>query len=302
MSPSVLPSEEEFAALVPARGSITWQLAGDLRLLGGAGYALLLQVAHPTVGAGVGQYSGFAQDPWGRLFRTLDYVNGSIYGGPEMAGEIGRRVRNVHKTIKGTTSDGRRYHALEPEAFAWVHATLAESIIRNHALFGRDITRDERERFWQEWKALGRFIGVRDRDLPDDWAGFRLYFDRMCSDVLEDHVTVHEVLDTLAKPGAPPVPVPQGVWNALRVPLSRQLHLITVGLLPPVLREKFGLPWSAAHQVVFDAATTAVRSTGVLLPPQMKEFGPVYVRWRSRQLERGDVASRTPPKRDVAVV
>ncbi len=303
MSPSVLPGEEEFADLVPARGSITWQLAGDLRLLGGAGYALILQVAHPTVGAGVGQYSGFAQDPWGRLFRTLDYVNGSIYGGPEMAGEIGRRVRNVHKTIKGTTADGRRYHALEPEAFAWVHGTLAESIIRNHQLMGRTITRDEREEFWQEWRALGRLIGVRDRDLPTDWAGFRLYFDRMCADVLEDHPTVHEVLETLDKPGAPPVPgLPDPLWNAMRKPLARQLHLMTVGLLPPVLRERFGLTWSPAHQAVFGALCATVKTSGLLLPPQLKEFGPVYVQWRRKQLERGDVAARTPPKRDVALV
>lgn len=303
MSPSVLPSDEEFAELVPARDSVTWRKASDGRLFGGAGYALLLQVAHPTVGSGVGQYSGFAQDPWGRLFRTLDYVNGSIYGGPEMAGEIGRRVRNVHKTIKGTTQDGRRYHALEPEAFAWVHATLADSIVRGHAVFGDPMSRDEREVFWQEWRALGRLIGVRDRDLPDDWAGFRLYFDRTCRDVLVDHPTVHEVLDTLAAPGPPPVPyLPAAVWNLLRAGLSSELHLLTVGLLPPVLRERFGLPWDPGRQAVFDFSARAVQSSGILLPPQMKTSGPLYVQWRRKQLERGDVASRTPPKRDVALV
>lgn len=302
MSPSILPSEEEYAELVPPKGSITWRLAGDLRLLGGAGYALILQTAHPTVGAGVGQYSGFAQDPWGRLFRTLDYVNGSIYGGPEMAGEIGRRVREVHKTIKGTTMDGRRYHALEPEAFAWVHATLAASLIDGHMLMGHRVTRDERETFWREWKALGRFIGVRDRDLPADWAGFRLYFDRVCSDVLVDHPTVHEVLDTLGKPGAPPMPgLPDAVWNVMRRPLAEQLRVITVGMLPPLLRERFGLSWSPAQDVVFAAGCRAIRATGPLLPPPLREFGPVYVKVRSKQLERGDVASRTPPKREIAL-
>lgn len=302
MSPSVLPTEEEYAQLVPPRGSITWKLAGDSRLLVSAGYALVLQTAHPTVGAGVGQYSGFAQDPWGRLFRTLDYVNGSIYGGPEMAGEIGRRVRNVHKTIKGTTMDGRRYHALEPEAFAWVHATLAASIIQGHEIVGYDVSRDDREVFWQEWRALGRLIGVRDRDLPEDWAGFRLYFDRVCSDVLVDHPTVHEVLDTIGRPAAPPVPgLPDALWNVVRRPLAQQLQLVTAGLMPPLLRERFGLAWSPAHDAAFLALTRSIKAAGPLVPPQLKEFGPVYVKLRRKQLQRGDVASRTPPKRDVAL-
>ena len=37
----------------------------------GAGYALVLQVAHPTVAAGVEEHSRYRQDPWGRLVRTL---------------------------------------------------------------------------------------------------------------------------------------------------------------------------------------------------------------------------------------
>jgi uncharacterized protein (DUF2236 family) len=43
-----------------------------VRLFTAAGDALLLQVSHPTVGAGVSEYSDFKADPWGRLFRTLD--------------------------------------------------------------------------------------------------------------------------------------------------------------------------------------------------------------------------------------
>ena len=79
----VLPPVEEAVALVPPRGSITWRLAGDARLMLGAGYALLLQVSHPVVGAGVSEHSNFREDPWGRLVRTLDYSNTMVYGEPE---------------------------------------------------------------------------------------------------------------------------------------------------------------------------------------------------------------------------
>ena len=41
------------APRAPGPGSLTWRYAGDPRILGAAGYALLLQLAHPTVAAGV---------------------------------------------------------------------------------------------------------------------------------------------------------------------------------------------------------------------------------------------------------
>src|SRR6476619_3711573 len=105
---SVLPDREEWPALAPTAGSPVWRAFNDVRLLSTAGYALLLQVSHPTVGHGVHQYSSFAKDPWGRLLRTLDYVHGTIYGGPELAGTIGARVRGMHRDIKGERPDGER--------------------------------------------------------------------------------------------------------------------------------------------------------------------------------------------------
>src|SRR3954471_18832457 len=123
----------------------TLRITGDARLFAGAGYALMLQVAHPVVSAGVAQHSNFQEDPWGRLIRTLDYVNVSVFGGDEAAAEMGRRTREMHKRIKGVMPDGTHYHALEPGAFAWVHATLVHSILKCSALFGSKPTRREKD-------------------------------------------------------------------------------------------------------------------------------------------------------------
>src|SRR4051794_22131132 len=86
---SILPSAEEAAELVPGPDSVTWRISGDARILTTAGYALVLQVAHPTVGAGVAEHSNFREDPWGRLFRTLDYTTIMVYGGAELAAQTG---------------------------------------------------------------------------------------------------------------------------------------------------------------------------------------------------------------------
>jgi uncharacterized protein (DUF2236 family) len=298
----VLPGPDELAGLVPGPASVTWRVAGDARLLAAAGYALVLQVAHPTVAAGVTQYSSFASDPWGRLLRTLDYLNGTVYGGPETAGEIGRRVRRAHRPIKGVTASGERYHALEPHAFAWVHATLAAAIVQASARLGRALSAGEREQFWREWRALGRLVGVRDRDLPGDWDGFEAYFARMVADELGDEPTVHEVLDAFGGAPPPPIPgLPAPVWGAVRRPLALPMRLVTVGLLPPVLRGRFGLGWTPAHEAAFTAICVSSRATTPLLPPAVRLFGPRYLRLRRRALERGDVGAAPPPPRAVAL-
>jgi uncharacterized protein (DUF2236 family) len=292
----VLPPPQDYAEYIPAKGGPVWRAAGDVRLLGLSGYATLLQVAHPTVGAGVGDHSMFTKDPWGRLYRTLDYVHGSIYGGPELAGSIGRRVRAMHRTITGTRPDGERYHALEPEAYAWVHATLASAFVDGHRVFGRAMSRPETEAFYTEWLRLGRLIGVRERDLPASWADFGPYFDATVRDVLVDNPTVHVVLDALRSPQVPPG-LPRRAWSLLHVPLSKQLELTTVGMLPPILRERCGLPWSPTRDRAFRAAAALSRAGDPLIVGPLREFGPHYLRWRREALARGDVArpgSRSP--------
>jgi uncharacterized protein (DUF2236 family) len=162
----ILPPPEEWPKLAVGPASLTWQRAGDSRMFLASGTALLLQVAYPTVGAGVTQFSNFAADPWGRLFRTLDFTNVLIYGGPRRAAEMGARVRGFHKMIKGELPDGTRYHALEPEAYAWVHMTLAEAIVRAHERFGRPFTRPEVDQFWTEWRASAASSGCAGATCP----------------------------------------------------------------------------------------------------------------------------------------
>ena len=288
---TTLPSPDEYAGLTPQPGSPVWRAFNDVRMLSTSGYATLLQVAHPTVGHGVHQYSGFLEDPWGRLFRTLDYVHGTIYGGPERAGEIGARVRSMHRTIKGERSDGSRYHAMEPDAFAWVHATLAAAIFTGRRRLATPMTEGEREAFWEEWLGVGRLVGVRPRDLPEDVADFDDYFDRVVEEQLEWTPAVPEVLGTFNGAGPPPVDwIPAGLWRAFVTPGLAHLRLTTVALLPRVLRERLDLRYTLAERQAFELFARASRSSGPLIRGPLRNFGPNYVRWRREALERGDVA------------
>jgi uncharacterized protein (DUF2236 family) len=289
----ILPPREEAAELIPPRGGVTWRIAGDARLFGASGYALLLQVAHPSVGAGVTQHSNFKEDPWGRLLRTLDYTSSVIYGGPDLAWEVGRRVREMHKRIKGVRPDGQRYHALEPGPYAWVHATLAEAIIRAHRLFcSPQLTRSDVDQFWAEWRRMGRLIGVRYDDLPETWSELLAYFDRMVEDELEDTEAAQDVITSLLDPAAPPLPwMRDGIWRVVRWPSTKAGSLATLGMLPPVLRERLGVEWGPGKERRFRALARIARASRPLMPPQARNFGPHYLRWRHEAIARGDVAS-----------
>ena len=295
MSQKRMPDLEEAPALVPAPGSATWRLAGDARLFAASGYAVVLQVAHPTVANGVREHSLYSEDPYGRLLRTLDYVNLTVYGGPEAAWRTGRALREMHKHIKGVAPDGSRYHALEPEAFAWVHATLIESIVAGHRMFGRRLHDREIERLWFEWRRLGRVLGIRDDELPETWAGFCAYRDRVIEKELEPSDVVDDFMGALAKPDAPPLPfVGDAAWRVARVPVSRTFRLATIGLLPPRLRERLGLRLTRGQAAELRAVAAASRGSGPVLPRGLRCMGPPYLRWRREAIGHGDMAAAAP--------
>ena len=104
MNGSLFPTDAELDHLLVGPGSVTWRTTSDARLYAVMLYPLLLQVAHPTVGAGVSDYSDFEQRPWNRLLRTIDYVSLLVYGGDDAAA-AGRRLRALHKSFKGTRED-----------------------------------------------------------------------------------------------------------------------------------------------------------------------------------------------------
>ncbi len=287
MAASVFPAEDELDSLIVGPESLTWQYGSDVRLFLTMLYPLLLQVAHPTVGAGVSDFSDFERRPWERLFRTLDYVVLLQYGGPEAAA-IGRRLRGMHKQFKGVTPDGKRYSALEPGAYAWVHATLLDAFVSGHAHFGRLMRRDQIEQFYREYVGLGRLVGVREPDLPPDWQSFRRYFDHVVDHELEHTDSFDRVLGATGEVPYLKVPhVPDLVWRTLRIPARRALYVCGVGLLPGRLRERLGIRWTLRDEAEFRVTGMASRNMTPVLPTALRITGPAQLRWRRRAIADG---------------
>jgi uncharacterized protein (DUF2236 family) len=289
---TLFPAEHEIPDLLVGRDSITWRYASDSRLYFVMLYALLLQVAHPVVGAGVRDFSDFEQRPWNRLLRTIDYVTVLVYGGTDAAA-MGRRLRALHKGFKGVREDGRPYYALEPEAYAWVHATLLETYVAGHERFGRPMRPEQKERFYREYRGLGRLIGVRDKDLPATWPEFRTYFDETCANDLVRTVSVDRVLAATQGDVPPPLPImPDLVWRAIRVPASRAMWLGGVGMLTPELRDRFGIDWTHKDERALERIGRTSRALTPVLPRPLQIVGPAQLRMRRRAFERGPLGPR----------
>lgn len=239
----------------------------------GGGPAVLLQVAHPLVAAGVVQHSDFRRDLWRRLIRTLGALYLITYGSKEEADRAGQAVQAVHEHVRGETGEqlgrfprGTRYSASDPELQLWVHATLVESSLAAYERFVRRLARDEQERYYSEMSVVARLFGVPGDVLPRSLGAFREYFS---AQIAGNTITV-----------TPPARAVAEVIVEARLPAPMRVlvpahRLATAGLLPERLRREYGLRWSPLHELALPLAARSMRLTaapvlfaaGRLVPP-----------------------------------
>jgi uncharacterized protein (DUF2236 family) len=247
------------------KGTAAWRYFGDFRTGLLAGQVLLLQVAHPVVAAGVRDHSNYTEDPWTRLMRTAASLSIYIYGGPAGAKFEADRLRELHKSFKGVDADGHRYSALNPRAYAWVHATLVKVPVDAQRFFGRPMSRAELDEYYAQMCDVGRMLGLRERDLPADWTAFERYYDEMVAGfgTNETIKTLFETIRTVKKPGRL---LPDPLWTRLqRWQHTAQLFVIR-GTLPPEFRGQIGLQWTDRDQRRFDRFCSVMRTFGSMIP------------------------------------
>ncbi|MFE5620396.1 oxygenase MpaB family protein [Streptomyces sp. NPDC056470] len=250
-------------------------MAGDIRGLLMLPAAFTLQVAHPAVGAGVDQYSVFRTDPWGRGERSLRSLQLWVYGG-EAAIEEGRRVRRLHRTIQGTDTRGRPYHALTPATYAWVHATGFPVFHYGRSYLARPLTEAQERQLYAEWLQVGRILGIHDRDMPPTIEEFWPYYRAMLAEEVEATPVVRELVATdqvVPPPDRGPLPLRlllRALWPVIMPRYTRFRSFVTVGLMPPDAREALGLEWTDEQERRLRRFTRVVRAVVPVLPERLR--------------------------------
>lgn len=233
--------------------STTWRVHADTSMFVGGIAALMLQALHPRAMAGVADHSDFRTDPLGRLRRTAAFVGVTAYGTASQAERACAIVRRVHRTVVGTTPDGRSYAADEPELLDWVHVAEFAAFAAAHRRFGADpMTSAELDRYIGEVARVAEAVG--DPAPPRSWAE----------------------LDAALQRHRPQLAVGEQARRAWRfleearlgpavLPAYRLLFVGAVACLPPWARRLWGAPAPSLVEVA--ACRALVRGLGAVMGP-----------------------------------
>ena len=242
-----------------------WRIGRELALMLGGGRALLMQVAHPLVAAGVAGHSDYREDPWKRLEGTMNAVWAVVFGSRAQADRAAARVRVMHRRVKGTIAEpmgpfpaGTEYSALDPELLLWVHATLVDTALLVHSKWVRPLRLPEREAYYEDMKTCARLFGTPPRVLPRTYGDFCAYMEeRLASEEIAVTPLAREIARDVLRP---PVPL------VLR-PGIELVNVVTASLMPPRLRREYGLGWDPVRAVGVTASREWVRRMAMPLLP-----------------------------------
>jgi uncharacterized protein (DUF2236 family) len=259
-------------------GSTAWRLGREQALLAAGPAALLLQVAHPLVAAGVAAHSDFAADPLRRLQGTLDAFLTVTFGDTTQVRDAARHVARRHRVVQGTLAEatgpipaGTPYRAADADLALWVFATLVWTSVAVTDGFVRRVPAPERDAYYRDMTQVAHRFGVPAAVLPDDYARLERYVDEQVRHVLTVGPTARLLAEQILAPEPPVVPPPVRALPAL----------LAAGVLPGPLREAYGLAWRRPQRVAFGVVQATTRRGLPLLPARVR-YWPHFLAARER--------------------
>ena len=173
-----------------------WRVARERALLLGGPAALLLQLAHPLVAAGVRDHSDFRADPLRRLTGTMQATLTITFGDHDQAQAAASNVRRIHDRVHGTLATaqgpwpvGTPYDAKDPQLALWVFATLVETAFGAYQLFVGPLSETDRAGYYEQSAPFAAAFGVEPPVLPESYEAFRSYY----RDMLNNQLTVGDL-------------------------------------------------------------------------------------------------------------
>ena len=229
--------------------------------------AILLQMAHPLIAAGVAEHSLFRASPLAtvtRLHGTVRAMLALTFGDPIAHGHAIAGIRAIHARVNGELREttgpfaaGTRYSAEDPALLLWVHATLIESVLLVYDQLVAPITEANRDEYCREAADVALALGARDADLPRTWAALERY---LTTEYASGRIVVGPDARLIVQAVMfPPLPAISGPFAWLN-------RVITLGLLPEDIRQQYGFAWSERRARHLRRVSTLLRGTRRVLP------------------------------------
>ena len=252
--------------------SVAERINGERVVVLGWGRAILLQLAHPLIAAGVGEHSSFragARGFYHRAHGTIGAMLGVTFGTPAEARKVAARINSIHDRVHGRLAApvgifpaGTPYSARDPRLLCWVHATLIESMILSYETFVGPLTEADKNQYAADATWLLRELGVPDDQLLGSVQDIDAFLRQLRA---SGEIAVGDEARRLA--GAllgPPIRVLS--------PAFQITGLITAGLLPDDLRRQYGFEWTPRRERRFDRAVKLVRTARRASPGVVREW------------------------------
>ncbi len=257
--------------------SLLWQVGREAITFLGAGRAALLQTAHPFVAAAIDQHSDVRTDPTARFRRTFSHVFDMVFGSEQEAVAAARKVRGVHNHIHGELQStlgryeaGTTYSAHDLDAVRWVHATLWDTALRVHDMFLPELDSAARDLYWQETLRFAALFGLTAEVMPQTFDAFAAYMEEtLASDMLSVGPEAKDIADHLLK----------GKGGARALP--KWYVAVTAGLLPPALRDAYGLTFGPIDRRRAERAIRRLQTLHPRLPAKLR-YVPTFHRAEAR--------------------
>lgn len=274
-----------------------WRVNREAVLLGAGPAALLLQVAHPLVAEGVAAHSDFDADPFGRLRRTLRTTLALVFGDGAASERAIARLNGIHARVRGEVreplarqaSGVDAYHALDPQLLLWVQAALVVTSVEAYDRWVSPLPLASRRRLWQEARGTGARLGIPPEVSPPEWLDLVAWFELQMAP--GGPVVVTDTARRLSAPILhPPVPrLPRRLMDLALVP--------GLALLPPHIREDFGIAWGPQHEALAATLGFGLQAWIRLMPRSWRAMPQARAAERRARSTAGDTPAQAARSR-----
>lgn len=229
--------------------------------------AILLQLAHPLIAAGIYDHSNFRSRPSAAVRRLRGTVRAMLaltFGTPDERERTLARIMSIHRRINGRLpsevgpfSAGTPYSAEDPALVLWVHATLTESVPMYYERLVAPLGVAERDAYCVEAAPAAIALGASADEVPLTGAALDAYMARMYSSGM---IVVGERAKALAEAVLSPR------FGPLAAPGTFVNRLLALGTLPPEIRAQYGFEWHPRDQRRFERIMRALAALRSAMP------------------------------------
>src|SRR5687767_1963386 len=222
--------------------------------------AILMQLSHPLIAAGVYDHSSFRANPRtaaSRLRHTVQAMLALTFGDEHEQSRAYDGIRAIHRRVNGRLpvatgrfAAGTPYSAEDPDLVLWVHATLLESIPLVYERLVAPLSVAERDAYCVEAAPVAVALGAREAEVPRSWAAVRQYIDATyAGGSIAVSPQARELSRALLAPR----------FAAVLAPAAWVNRLFALGDLPPFLRDQYGFTWTPRDERAFARIAALIR-------------------------------------------